>query len=115
MKQLFNESVVSYTNEAEGRAPLPTESLQEFKAELFRALAHPTRIRLLEQFLAEGHGPRVRATRRQLRTMQPGDTYYKNWLHYVTVMPGTLRRCRRELARLRRAVAKRDAQRGQDR
>ena len=49
MKQLFNESVESYTDEAEGRAPLPTESLQEFKAELFRALAHPTRIRLLEQ------------------------------------------------------------------
>ena len=82
---------------------------------MYFSLKPDERIRLLERFLAEGHGPSVRAARRRLRTMQPGDTYYKNFLHYVTVMPGTLRRCRRELARLRRAVAKRDAQRGQDR
>jgi hypothetical protein len=82
---------------------------------MYFSLKPDERIQLLEQFLAEGHGPRVRAARRRLRTMQPGDTYYKNWLHYVTVMPATLRRCRRELARLRRAVVQRDAQQRQRR
>jgi len=82
---------------------------------MYFTLKPDERIQLLEQFLAEGHGPQVRKTRRQLRAMQPGDTYYKNYVHYVTVMPATLRRCRRELARLRRAVAQRDAEQRQRR
>lgn len=82
---------------------------------LYYAMPLDDRIVMLERLLAEGHGPRVRQLRRQLRTMQPGDSCYAQWTHYVAVMPAALRRWRRELARLLRLRAIREAEQQQAR
>lgn len=64
----------------------------------------------VERFFAEDPVGSVRRLRARLRSMKPGDTYYENWTHYVTVMPGMIRRYRLERVRLLRLIAQRQAQ-----
>jgi len=84
--------------------------------QLYYHLLNPTeRIAYLQRLLGARHGARIRSVRRKLLAMQPGDTYYPQYQHYVTVMPATLRRARRELARLLRVVAQAQPQQRQAR
>src|SRR6476659_6065741 len=65
----YCNSAVRAHNAQRPRKPMPTGELQAFKAQFFRALAHPTRIRILE-ILVRG-GRTVQELQEELTLEQP--------------------------------------------
>ena len=67
---------------------------------LYGSMRVADKIKYCERQLDRDIDADIKATKLALETMDKGDYRYKNWLHYVTVMPDVVAWTRAEYSRL---------------